>query len=209
MRKIFIHSAVACLLGLAHMPAKAVLQSVAGMTCSDGEFSYVTGAAFAAECSGDLYSEPASVLRAADSIVISARRTMTLRGMLVAPYIELSAGGALLVAGGLFSGSPDRSLEVLARSRLDSALGMTRTFRDLVSHPFVHPVYGNVILTAAQVMPYSAAVEMTLPTFVPAEPVTLPYAATAVSEPPSGSLMFLAGLLALSRQASFRRRKKC
>lgn len=204
MRRVLLHTVMACLFGLANMPAKAGLQSVAGLTCSNGEFSYVEGAAFAAVCSGDLYSDPASVLRAVDSIMISAGRSMTLRGTLVAPYIELSAGGALLVEGGLFSGSPERLPEVLARSRLDSGRTMTETFRDLVSRPFVHPVYGSVTLTAIQVIPVPVSIETISAVFVPSEPAA-PHAAAAVSEPPTGSLMLLAGLLVLSRQAGRRR----
>lgn len=124
-------------------------QSVEGLSCST-ELSVVFGDAFQASCAGDLTVQSGSLIEAVESISLSAEGNIMSFGTLVAPNILLTANGTTSISGGLFSGSSEIFPIVTATSYASGSLTVS-TFEDLVSHPFVHPIYGAVTFTSYEV----------------------------------------------------------
>jgi len=124
-------------------------QDVSGIGCTSGELSLVTGAVFSASCAGDLQIGTDTRIEAGESITLRAEGSLWMQGTLVAPRIELFAGGNANVFGGLFSGSPDFFPDVNAVSYAGSVWATSRSFHSLVPQPFVHPVFGAFTMTMA------------------------------------------------------------
>lgn len=181
-------------------------QSIESFNCST-ELSVIFGDAFQASCTGDLTINSSYVVEAVESISISSDGNLTHLGTLVAPNIRLSANGTTTVAGGLFSGSSDSFPVVTAISQA-SGMATVSTFENLVSAPFVHPIYGAVTFTIYDVNllpPTEAAVihEFTLTSSTP-EVSTYEVAFTSAVPEPSTYAMLGVGLLALLGRISMR-----
>lgn len=159
--------------------AHAVGQDTSGLYCGGGELTITTGSSFTAYCSGHLYVDSMSVIRADESISISSQGSLTLWGTLVAPRIQLTSNADLSVGGGLFSGSPDFMPEVNALSWVGSSSEVLRTFRDIVPNPIIDPVYGAVTVTQYYVEPMESTIPITHAEFV----LNPPDAASPVPEP--------------------------
>lgn len=172
------------------------------LTCS-GDLEVGTGDRLSVRCSGDLLIPGGQTLQAVESIDIASTGRIDLRGNLVAPDIRLEAGGDLGLGGGLFSGSPDRFPEVSAQYTRGGAL-VVAGFRDLVPQPYIHPVYGAVVITQQYVPPLqdSTLIELVVLTPDALSPeqsaVDLEAAPLPVPEPAHGALFAVGlGLLAL------------
>lgn len=133
--------------------ATAAGQDVAGIGCSSGDLTLVTGAAFNARCTGDLHINASSIIEAEESITLRATGTIWMLGTLVAPRIELVAEASAHVSGGLFSGSPAFYPDVNAVSYAGSLTVSSRNFHDLVPRAYIDPVFGAVTFTWAVPMP--------------------------------------------------------
>lgn len=133
--------------------AVAAGQDVAGIGCSSGDLTLVTGAAFNARCTGDLHINASSIIEAEESITLRATGTIWMLGTLVAPRIELVAEASAHVSGGLFSGSPAFYPDVNAVSYAGSLTVSSRNFHDLVPRAYIDPVFGAVTFTWAVPMP--------------------------------------------------------
>lgn len=87
-------------LTLAAPGAQAGFQEIAGISCQGGELTVVTGAAFSASCGGDLRVGAFSVIRAEESIHLTAAGNAGIWGRLDAPRIVIVAGIAVHVGEG-------------------------------------------------------------------------------------------------------------
>ena len=125
----------------------AVPVSASGLYCANVEVQLGSGTSLHVECEGALYLDRLSVLRADELIELRSTGSMTLWGTLVAPTIVLLSDTNISLGGGLFSGIQENFPDVLARSWVDTPFAHERRFGDLVARPFVHPVYGAVIVT--------------------------------------------------------------
>lgn len=144
-------------------------QSVEGLSCST-ELSVVFGDAFQASCAGDLTVQSGSLIEAVESISLSAEGNIMSFGTLVAPNILLAANGTTSISGGLFSGSSEIFPIVTATSYASGSLTVS-TFEDLVSHPFVDPIYGAVTFARFDVpVPTFSGNEIVFFSFTPAVP---------------------------------------
>lgn len=87
-------------LTLAAPGAQAGFQEIAGISCQGGELTVVAGAAFSASCGGDLRVGAFSVIRAEESIYLSASGNAEIWGRLEAPRIVIIGGVAVHVEEG-------------------------------------------------------------------------------------------------------------